>query len=548
MQSIKTWIALPGLALPLLVCAPVSASHVIDGFGPDVQRSTRITVGDMLDASPRIPRDLYRRGGARGARHSDLAKFAWLEFIALNAPVGKRRGTTGGSFADSGATPTTRLAWETYHHRSELFPFNRSGPVPPRDWDDSPSYTYGVGRLLRRTYTTPFHLYNNLDETSQIGQNLMFFPQALGEDAQVLFEAKVNQVQWRFVAENFDGSLTNFTSDPVSGTLVLTPPITVPDNVIEVKASWRPLSSIPPEERYRYHVSKVIYYTGSDERPVAVTGDYALIGLHIIHKTRNYPTFVFATFEQVDVLDDEATGRPTGAYYIPTYDEIEYSLADTTTFPPAGAVYENPQARGFRVDRPRAYPNWWPVRLPVGPVTDIPGAATFPDGVHVPIVQPPTTNRSVGKVNAQVLRTMSRLPGFDRDFVWQYYRLKGVQAVPSNRETDDDFFLANISIESSQPGIQLFRGGVTIDTSTSPAVLTNNVNRVNVQDPKQDGEVFAQGGCMGCHGVAQTRNGFDFSFLFFGADGIGFSPDVVGVVSDTAAADRIDRYRGRLRR
>jgi hypothetical protein len=101
-----------------------------------------------------------------------------------------------------------------------------------------------------------------------------------------------------------------------------------PDFCTHIRIAGRPLSSIPPEERYRYHVSKVIYYTGSDERPVAVTGDYALIGLHIIHKTRNYPTFVFATFEQVDVLDDEATGRPTGAYYIPTYDEIEYSLAD----------------------------------------------------------------------------------------------------------------------------------------------------------------------------------------------------------------------------
>ncbi len=548
MPSPRSWIALTGLALPLLVSAPASASRVTDGFGPEVHRSTRITVDDMLDESPRIPRDVYRPGGANGALHRDLAKFAWLEFIALNTPVGEQRGTAGGSFADAGASPTTRLAWETYKHRSELFPFDRSGPVPPPAWNDPPTYTYGVGRIVRRSYTTPFDLYNNLDETSQIGQNLMFFPQPNGEDAQVLFEAKVNQVQWRFVSENFDGILTNVVSDPVSGTLVLAPPITVPDNVIEVKASWRPLSSIPPGERHRYHVSKVIYYTGSDEEPVAVTGDYALIGLHIIHKTRNYPTFIFATFEQVDVLKSEATGHPTGAYYIPTYDEVEYSLTDATTFPPTGLVFENPPLRGFRVDRPRAHPGLRPVPLPVGPVTDIPGAATFPNGVHVPIVQPPTTNRSVANVNAQVLRTMSRLPGFDRDFVWQYYRLKGVQAVASNRETDDDFFLANISVESSQPGIQLFRGGVTIDSSASPTVLTNNVNRVNVQDPKQDGKVFAQGGCMGCHGVALTRNGFDFSFLFFGVDGIGFSPDVTGVVSDTAAGDRIDRYEGRLRR
>ena len=47
------------------------------------------------------------------------------------------------------------------------------------------------------------------------------------------------------------------------------------------------------------------------------------------------------------------------------------------------------------------------------------------------------------------------------------------------------------------------------------------------------------GGCQGCHGVAQTQNGFDFSFLFFGADGGGFSPDTLGLQPPAVAALRL---------
>jgi len=534
-------------ALLLGLAQPVSAQATRDPFGPEVGRLRQIEVADLANEKPLVPRDVYRPSGSRGARHASLATFAWLEFFALNAPAGERRGTAGGSFVESGASATTRLVWETYQHRSEVFPFDRAGPVPPHAWNDPPEYTYGVGRILRTRYTTPFDLYNNLDETSQIGQNLMFLPDS-SEDAQVLFQAKVNEVQSDFVANNYDGILTNITTDPDSGSLVLSPPITLPDGVVEVKSSWRPLSSIPFAERHRYHTSEVIYYTGSDEDPIAVTEEYALIGLHIIHKTRNYPTFIFATFEQVDILDRPETGEPTGAYYIPTYDEIAYTKTESTTFPASGQLVENPPLRHFRVHRPLARPHRRPIPLPLGPVTDIPGAVAFADGVHVPIVQPATTNLAVARVNSRVLAAMEAQPGFDPGFVWQYYRLKGVQAVPSNNEQDDDFFLANISIESSQPGIQLFRGGVMIDTSCSPTTLTNNVNRANVQDPKQGNDVFAVGGCMGCHGVAQTRNGLDFSFLFFGVDGIGFSPDVIGVRSVEEFIDRLDRYEGRLRR
>jgi hypothetical protein len=87
-RSHRISLTLALLVLPLLVSARASAPPAIAGFGPEVRFFTRITADDMLDEAPRIPRDVYRLSGRHGALHRDLAKFAWLEFIALNSPVG----------------------------------------------------------------------------------------------------------------------------------------------------------------------------------------------------------------------------------------------------------------------------------------------------------------------------------------------------------------------------------------------------------------------------------------------------------------------------
>ena len=71
-------------------------------------------------------------------------------------------------------------------------------------------------------------------------------------------------------------------------------------------------------------------------------------------------------------------------------------------------------------------------------------------------------------------------------------------------------------------------------------MLTNIRNQVNVIDYHNNpGSLTSSGGCQGCHGVAQTQNGFDFSFLFFGVAGGGFSPETAGLPSPQLAAARL---------
>jgi len=156
------------------------------------------------------------------------------------------------------------------------------------------------------------------------------------------------------------------------------------------------------------------------------------------------------------------------------------------------------------------------------------------------VVQPPTINLAVAWVNWQVHHAMKRIPCYDKNFIWQYYKLKGVQGVPTSNEKSEDYYLANIVIESSQLGIQLFRGGISQDVTTGE--LTNSRNQTNVVDAAQGGAAFSVGGCQGCHGVAQTKAGFDFSFLLGARAGVGFSPDTVGTPSDTEIIDRIKNY------
>jgi len=499
------------------------------GFGPEVVQGQQLTLVDFTIEKPLIPQDIYRNKNASiPPDHQDLATFAWLEFISLVATSGTERGVPGGSFENSGKNSDQKnLNWQTYHHRTELFPYRPKGePKPPKPWNSTPDYVmfYENEEGVTVPYKVPFNHYTNLDEASQIAENLLFFPAVKNtrnplRDYQALFEAKVNKVSWGYVNDNYT-------------TLNAITPKTYPNGItqrngtIHLKATWRPLASIAEKNHHKYFITEGIYYNGKDSAPIAKTRKFALIGLHIIHKTPNYPTFIFATFEHEDNLKG-------GAYYVPTYKEIQIALPDSVpTFSGDSLYAPNPFPKGY-TKNPYAEPNGKRIPIPNIDVATITGAKRIMVGegkyvYTVPVTQPPTTNQMVTNVNKHALGLMKKLPGFDKNFIWQYYFLKGVQSVPTNDEHVPDYYLANNVTESSAPGIQLFRGGQSISFDVDGQPLQNRRNEVNVMDSKQHGNYFSMGGCMGCHGISKRLNGFDFSFLYFGA-GSGFAPDVIGI-------------------
>ena len=515
-------------------------------YGPAVAPNTALSLSDMTTENPLIPSDIYRNGPSEPPNQLDLATFAWLEFISLSSSKGSVRGTTGGSFANSGKDQSGTLVWESYQHRSELFPYDASKTGKGREpmpWNQTPTYhMYYKDSGKTKALNVPYNNYNNLDEASQIGQNHIFFPATPGTmdpetDHQLLFEAKVNQKSWQFACENYK-KFADFNSNYPDG-------INFSPGTIEVKATWRPLASIPEDQKYRYHTSTVIIYEGEDSDPQPYTEEYALIGLHIIHKTPNYPAFIFATFEQRDNLID-ANGRSTGLYYVPTYDYVKYELNDKTTTANPKEVAVNPTYPSGWLNNPMATPSSGHTQnLPDGSVGNIPGAkkiSSSPVRYGVPVVQPPTTNTFVEYVNVQARSFMTQIPGFDKNFVWQYYELKGVQSIPTSDEESLDYYLANIVTESSQPGVQLFTGGTSGPKNNT---FTNIRNQLNTRDAAQGGKLFNMGGCQGCHGVAQTQGGQDFSFLYFSKT-IGFSPDVTEIPHPTVEVERMKSYMSKL--
>ncbi|WP_248768278.1 sialidase family protein [Pseudomonas sp. MWU12-2345] len=471
--------------------------------------SYAITANDLTTNNPQLPADL-----ATGLSHTDYATFAWRSFIALNnaantpLPANRGIGNPSSSFADSGKLPQSPspLLWQTFAHRTELFPpggEKKGVGGPTRPFASSPQYRYvSFPNGVPLAPGASFAHYNNLDEATQIGQNAIFFPvnpprpamngshYAPSNDSQILFEAKANPVIYTYA----------------QGLSMYPDHIVLPDGAVEVKAAWRKLADIPVAQRARYHTATVVTYHGTDKAPVAYNEDYALVALHIIHKTANYPTFIFATFEHEDAmtLPDKS---PTGLYYIANYDKVAYSpdngLPPVATFSDGNTTHTVTLPRGDVADSAHTPPIYS-------------GSNGIPKGQAGPIrvVQPQTIYSEVTAVNNQVKQLMDGSSAFNNS-VWKHYRLKGVQAIPSSTETDPDYYLANILVESSQPGIQLFRGS-NVFPVPEDNTLTNMRTVKNIKVPDFDHSTGSQtmGGCMGCHGIAQSTLKQGFSFLF----------------------------------
>lgn len=492
--------------------SPYFSASGLNNFSSVLGVSYGITTSDLTVRNPQLPSDL-----ATGLSHTDYATFAWRSFFALNntakAPLPANRGVgnPASSFADSGKVPKSPspLLWQTFAHRTELFPAglqkNTAGG-PTRPFGSDPQYSYTqFPKGIRLAPGATFNHYNNLDEATQIGQNAIFFPTnppnvaktggdyAPSNDSQILFEAKANPVVYEYAK-----GLSRFPDN-----------IVLPDGAVEVKATWRKLADIPVQNRARYHTATVVTYKGLDSDPVAQNEDYALVALHIIHKTANYPTLIFATFEQEDALTLADGKSPTGLYYIANYNKIDYPGFDTNNPPTATFSDGN---KTYTVSLPKEGEL---VKAGLTPPV-YSGSNGIPEGQAGPIrvVQPLTMHVEVAAVNNQVKQLMDGSSEFNNS-VWKHYQLKGVQAIPSSTQTDPDYYLANIMVESSQPGIQLFRGSNVFPIPNNNT-LTNARNQPNIKVPDYDHSTqsLTMGGCMGCHGIAQSSLKQGFSFLF----------------------------------
>lgn len=370
-----------------------------------------------ITISARPPQDL-----PPGADAKQLAEFAWAEFFALNwkssyDTIRYQRDTPDTTWTYRQSDPALAV-WETYAHRTELRPY-RGGMRP---FNSKPAYSFRALIPPARPGVS-FSLFDNLDENNEIG-SCNVYGQVKAGQPMVLYQAKVNRAEYDYIRQNYPTPDSLFAAtmrtkanikayhayynpnDPNRGKYKGTcigprGVICLPcggdpaqggrgAGTIEIKTAWRQLT--PADDVSRFLTRKVVYYHKQLVKGIPVTvydnATFALIGLHIIHKTVNYPDFVFATWEHVDV--EQAN---MGLRLILTNKQGKDSL---------GAL---------QAPYPRLHP-----------ITAV-------------------ANRATAAAHRQ-------LRALNPKSVLLNYRLVGVQGTPTSTTTTPNFFLANYVVES----------------------------------------------------------------------------------------------------
>jgi hypothetical protein len=538
---------------PIAVMAFVTLVAFVAG-----SRAADPCAGLQVTIGPGVPHDVP--GSSRlpptAASDAKLAAFAWQQFLALcwqsdYDTTSFSRGAPDTKWNFSMAyKPGQPLVWETYAHRSELRP---SGVALDAPFNKQPLYLFGnmtinpdppVPTPIPDQPVIPppaarFDLFNNLDEDSEIGScNVYLGPKEPSKgdpktQPLVLYQAKVNQAEYDYIKSTFGE--TQFNPNGALAVAALANKISIKNNkvpatnginlpagdnsipgpkgegTIEIKTAFLLVTDENKEQLKDFFQTQAIYYTADYDATKTPNysnwkyhnGTFALLAIHVIHKTKSYPDFIFTSFEHKSLAANPfqfiLTSPPP-----PDYPGSKFNPfgASPTPGAPSGSQF------GTRhlVERqsgtnPTSNGQLYPIPSCVDAVTE-------------------TVHGQLSKLNP--------------NSIWLNYRLMGVQAnitekwaaVPSEG-AGPNHFMANHVVESDGflgnffgPGF----GGNPFPTGPKdPKTGKQNGNNVLYQRVPKN-----MGGCKGCHGVAQTSFGTDFSFLLdSGNDKPVVNPDTI---------------------
>ncbi|GAB5522488.1 MAG: hypothetical protein Roseis2KO_03600 [Roseivirga sp.] len=384
-------------------------------------------------------------------------------------------------------------------------------PVGPRVWRGLPS----DGNPVRYEVKLNYDYYNYIDKNNLYTNNT-------AKIAKMASDAKITLPFRTSAAKGAGGpnpnKVLNYSNDQVqkdfktiyknrSDKTDPTPPL---QGAMQFKAAWVEISEA---EKYQYHYSEATYYVTENDSVKPKTALFGLAGLHIIQRihtgasgqAKGSPqggTFIFATWEH--------TSLRSGALY--TYSNYYNPVVD----PAAGIGQVHPE--GF-------YP---PINI-----GDQNNNGVYRVMAKYPIISNPgnTVAPGTAEVNKMV---HDKLP---TNSVWRNYQLVGTQFMaidvqsssavlntnyPVNQNDPlgigQPTYLANLVIETNE-GLQHFQGqppgtNVIGQYSKLKSNTSAHFNRTN-DNTYFNGNPYNMGGCMGCHGVVQSK-GFSFSFVLAG--------------------------------
>ncbi len=515
--------------------APTNAPTAFPGLFPGA-----ITIG------PRVPHDLERPGHSSNEFQVKKAQWAWQQFVALGwkaiyNPENNvfERGIADRSWRQvwTGSDDPESVVWETFAHRTELRPFGKPLTKPYDSLPEYVSYPSVDGRLLRGKNQNggpaSFLLLNNLDEDNEIGSADVYLGDVTDANRAttplVLYQAKTNRDEYDYLKNTFGsdqydkkGSLANAASqtaanikafkayykgsdgkpshdtcnvpagvDPTDTIVLPCGKIGGQEGAIEIKTAFYKIPTGQEAAFSDFLIRDAIYYTkaknpdGSDNAIYTYHNDkFALLGMHIIHKTTNFPDFIFTSFEHRALSSMDFRYRLISPLP-PLYGNFNPHGATDPKTPGGTQIGDLQKVVRQTGSNPSSTGQLYPIPAPFQIVNDA---------------------------------AMAQLKSFDSP--WQHYQVIGVQAeitehysaIPTGT-SGPNHYMANHVIESDAflgnfigPGFSSLHPAFP----KGPKAADGTKNGDNIL---YKGNVYNTGGCKGCHGVAQTAFGLDFSFL-----------------------------------
>jgi len=339
------------------------------------------------------------------AEQIDFDTFSWNSFIALNWPSDPTyRGRPDPDPRKKiGLEDYSNVVWETYKESYEVFVADSQGnPVRPTGWNSVPGPPPGCDQ--NNAYATklgkPVRVVKNIskDGLNEFLQSVTLAPLIDQKGAFARYEILVNEDEFKHImnpANPATGLILPPLYDSRNQTNVNFPlgQIGGPEGPIEIKAAWKLLG--PYDNPNRYHTEWIqIAWPSTSTPPIQYKCSQpilvGLVALHIAHKTKNAPQWVWSTFEQMDNYTVPA-GSPPGSK----------------------ASFYNPNCRNCAANQTPTQPgagwNGDPSVLNQGAATQVvPG-----DSAKV--------KTSCNDAALQLLRSVNP------NTVWQYYRLVNTQ-------------------------------------------------------------------------------------------------------------------------
>jgi hypothetical protein len=220
---------------------------------------------------------------AATAGQDQFDQYSWQMFIALSWPA--KSGQRGNPDCTQQPGAAGYTVWQTYKTVGEIFLPNATNPGP---WN-SPQ--------IARS----FNIINiaSLKNSAQVNA----VDQAVGgwliDQAKnpTYYDISANETSYNYIVGN-----NFYNADVVSKANN----IQFPWGVIEIKSSWRILTSNDNASRYLTMLARVATFNDQGQKNGVTEAYLGLVGLHIITKANGYPQWIWSTFEQVDNVPPKA--------------------------------------------------------------------------------------------------------------------------------------------------------------------------------------------------------------------------------------------------